>query len=295
MKAGYVSAAVGVIAAVTVAVIGVSASTIRPDAQGPTVAPGSRTVAGAALEAHEASWHQRLPGEDGWTARGTVTEHLETITEGGVERWRRRQIASLGPVRFVNDTIVDKATLAAVRFERRLESDSAIDAELEERLAAAGQIYPYTVEFDGREFRKRIGAEGDVKTETGTLMQDGFDGSVLGLVVAALPLTDEYRATMPVTFLNPGDASLTFYNVVATVVGRETVEAGGRSFATWKVDIEWLDPGTGGVMSAGGEDQAGGAYWIADGAGGSTPHVLKYRNESVDFELVDGGLRSVAR
>ncbi len=66
--------------------------------------------------------------------------------------------------------------------------------------------------------------------------------------------------------------------VDAEAMQSETVD--GKDWV--RVDVGWLDFPSTAVSSVAGPDEAGGAYWVAQN-GAAVPHVLRYKNESVDI------------
>ncbi len=65
--------------------------------------------------------------------------------------------------------------------------------------------------------------------------------------------------------------------IVLSIYGRFTASIDGAPF-----NVRWLEFSSKVPSSIAGPDEAGGAYWVAM-HGGTVPHVLRYKNASVDI------------
>lgn len=170
------------------------------------VEPGAEEVEGARLKAFDSRWAQRIPGEDGWADSGVVEETLVSEQENGTKRWVRTQTVRRGKLVFINRTVFAAGTLRPIYFERKVGDE--VPELILERLRAAGFALEYRIDFNGREYRKTVAQEsGDPRVEDGVLSKMFYDGSVLGLVVATLPLVENYTARLPIVFVTPRDGS----------------------------------------------------------------------------------------
>lgn len=103
-----------------------------------------------------------------------------------------------------------------------------------------------------------------------------FDGWIAGLAIAALPLKEDYWASLPTaTHLFKG-----IHHLTIRVVAREEYETPrGEKIDAWAVEAEWVDLGSGDIYEPGAEGD-GGVYHIAVEPGGGVPYVLKYEAQS---------------
>ena len=231
-----------------------------------TTPVGAAAVDAGRLHPYLARWSQEIPGEDGkWIAKGGFEERLEIDEQG---HWRHTQIT----LRNANGIVVtgartlDRKTLQPLRFERQVENA------------------PPTVPVEFLLEYEPAGYAGEAKTADGTVTQvkraldlPMFDGSIIGLVIAALPLEDGYHASLP-TVIPSLKAT---YWLEARVVGRKTVTTtDGSEVETWEVKTEWYNIDDKAVYP-GGRDQSGGAYYIAVKPGDGEPFVVEYASNGV--------------
>ena len=242
--------------------------------QGP-VMPGDPQVAGAELAAYSARWQSQVSQNGEWVAQpGFLTE--EMTLEG--DRWVRIQVTDQGPWGTVTRVEMDRNTLRPLLLRRSL-LDKTPDMVIEQ-LKAAGFVNEFEMRFEGRQLEiRKTDFDGQTSVEARDLGAAFFDGSVLGLIVAALPLEEGASARVPILFVDGRAGDITQYWVDTRVVGKEEVN-GSEAV---RVDVAWLDFETEAMSSEPGPDAAGGAYWITEEAGGDVPPVPRYRNESFDI------------
>jgi len=117
-----------------------------------------------------------------------------------------------------------------------------------------------------------------------------FEGSGLGLVIAALPLEEGYDARLPVAMNLGLTEELTLYTVRVRVTGKERFPwKGKKKVEAWIVDVDWEDHDTGEVSAAGGAALPGGAYFVVPDPPNGFPHVPRYQNDTSRIEVVVEG------
>ena len=246
----------------------------------PTVLPGDPAVAGSDLLGYDARWQSRVQRNGQWSDRSIVTETL--VREG--DHWLRVQVTDQGGWALESRVELDRATLRPVRLRRTLQAGTPEDVRA--RLEQAGFLQEFEIDFGADGVRTRaVPFDGDAEEREDRFSTSFFDGSTLGLLIAALPLEPGYSVRFPILFVDGRAADLTPYWVDATVIGWE--EVAGRD--ALRVDVAWADFETGDVTSAPGPDAPGGAYWIHPGAGGDSPPVPRYRNDTFDILVTSGG------
>ena len=131
------------------------------------------------------------------------------------------------------------------------------------------------------------GKDGEKQVAQGELPTQMFEGSGLGLALAALPLADDFEARLPVAMNLGLTDELTLYNVRVRVSGKEIFpRKGKKEVEAWIVDVDWEDFETGEVTAAGGPDSSGGSYFVVPDPPKGFPHVPRYQNEGGAIELV---------
>ncbi len=235
---------------------------------------GSREVSGKRLRPFDATWT---------SAKAEITEVATIEKRDGrkcyvrVQHWPALQE---GVVSVRSELVLDASTLETVSFQTEL-------VGLPEGAGVGDTPVFLRWEFDGANYACTVqrGVAGERVTNRSALPAPMFEGSGLGLALAALPLKDGYEARLPVAMNLGLTDALTLYNVHARVVGTETFEWKGKDVEAWVVDVDWADPETGEITSAGGADAPGGAYFVAAKPPKGCPHVVSYRNDSVRIEL----------
>lgn len=229
-----------------------------------TAPVGGAMVETSRLAPFHARWTNNRPDEEGnWSIRGSFEEILE-IDEGGM--WRHTQITrSAGRDMVVTGVrLLDRETLRPIRFDRKLENGPP---------AASVTM---TVEYSARGFEMRgVTADGKTTNFEKELSTPMFDGSIVGLTIAALPLEEGYFATMPTAI--PA-LKATFWLEARVIGSREFVAANGVKIETWEVNAEWYNFDDKDIYP-GGRDLSGGAYYIAKNPGDGVPFVVEYAND----------------
>lgn len=195
--------------------------------------------------------------------------------------YMRRQVWPMQEgVDLVSELVLDAKTLETVSFQREV-------VGLPEGASLGGQAEFARWEFKGAEWKGTTRTGGKEDKSEGTLPAPMFDGNGLGLVLAALPLEEGFSARLPVAMTLGLATEWTQYEVVARVVAEEFVEGPkGKEVQAWVVDVDWIDPVSGEVTSAGGMDAPGGAYFIVTSPPKGFPHVARYQNDSGTIELL---------
>ncbi|MEM9532886.1 MAG: hypothetical protein AAGA23_18340 [Pseudomonadota bacterium] len=108
------------------------------------------------------------------------------------------------------------------------------------------------------------------------LPMPAFDGWIVGLAIATLPLETGYWASLPtVTHTFEG-----IHHLTVRVIDRATIEAGnGEPAESWVVEAEWVDLGSGDIYPPGAAE-TGGVYHLAVNPGNGVPPVIKYEAQS---------------
>jgi len=274
------SALWGVVCLATIA----SVSPLAAQEEAARIAPGSGALQGQDLSEFVASWQERRMGESEWRDASRVHETLEVT--GGGSHLEFTRFADQGGWGIEVTVVLDRATLAPVSLVRAVSED--LPAPVRDRLTNAGFSQRFEYEFGSEGYRvSHTEFDGTVREESHALEAPVFDGTALGLVLAALPLQAGYEVRLPVLFVQAGDGSATPYDILARVVEEKTLTSpDGRSVPAFQVDVDWLAPETGVVTSPGGPDQPGGAYWIVRQPPQDFPPVPRYKNNSVDYVLL---------
>ncbi|ANM29630.1 hypothetical protein ABI59_08630 [Acidobacteria bacterium Mor1] len=243
--------------------------------------PGDPALRGDALRPFEYTWEELLFRGGEWFDRGSRID--ETLSRAG-DTWVRTQTFRHKGWQATTTVTLDARTLAPRRIERRLGDETP--QPVLDRLKQVGFARWFVVEFEEHAYRlTREALDGTVEKEEGELPLPLFDASTAGLVLAALPLAEGYRSRFAVAFLSPADGTPTFYRMIARTTGRR--ELTGHDTYAWNVDVDWAELGTGEISSPGGEDKAGGAYWILTDPPAGLPFVPRYANESLRYVMPD--------
>ncbi len=246
-----------------------------------SVLPGNGMVVGSALTAYDASWQSRDNQTGEWQDRAVITEAL--TVEG--DRWVRVQETKRPAWGVQTRVEMDRATLRPLFLRRTLLPNTP--QQVMDQLAANGFVKELEIHFNGASYETHTTAfDGTTDVKRGEIGEPFFDGSILGLVIAALPLKDGYEARIPILFVDGRAGDVTPYWVEASVIGSEPVN--GKD--AMRVDVGWAEFDSGVVTSAPGPEAAGGAYWITKNAGGDVPPVPRYRNENVDIVVSSGAM-----
>ena len=282
MKANPTLLAAGLAAAGTglfsLTVFGIDAKSIASGETPAYTTPiGAAAVETSRLQPYLARWTQETTDEDGnWVINGSFEERLEIDQKG---HWRHTQILRRKAAGVVVTGLrtLDHKTLQPLRFERHVEN------------APQGAPVGFVVTYGRHGYEREItAADGTVTSLKRDLDLPMFDGSIAGLVIAALPLEDGYYASLPTVI----PALKATYWLEARVVGQKTFTAAdGSQVETWEVNAEWYNIDAKDVYP-GGRDHSGGAYYIAMKPGAGVPHVVEYAANGVRITW-DGEHRSI--
>lgn len=188
---------------------------------------GDAMIDGSILKPYKNAWKiiYAFPGKEPFLV-GTWTDELTAVEINGRHLLKRSQMADYAKYNIVSTyaNVFDPKTMAPVSqdFTR---SDTGEWAHRD---------------FDSTRVRYRRGISADAaKTQTGQieLKEHVFDynGGMYGVLLAALPLKEGYRATLSTLSEDRDELD----HVTVTVGKQELVEAGpGRQVMAWRVDTE---------------------------------------------------------
>ncbi len=184
-------------------------------------------VDGSALEPYVAHYKE-LPTDATQAGSGRErSTRLERIRVGGNDAWRLG-ITMLGQ----EGTVYDEVQMMADTFEPVMRYVSALTLLHQVEVYAADGMKGYRVANDGS------------SAQPLDIQPDGkrFGGPVAPLVLAGRALESGMTFDLPTfsTDMGPDGANLVSR---VRVLGRETVEAAGRSWSTWVIETELLDAG----------------------------------------------------
>ena len=236
---------------------------------------GSSKVRGSKLKPFDAQWKG---------SGGAVISEVATLEKVDGKRcyvWRQVWPMNGGQLEMHSELVVDAKTLATISFQKQVVGLPPG--------AGLGQRPTFMRwEFDGADYSLTTRVADQEATEDGSLPRASFEGSALGLVLAALPLKQGYSARLPIAMSLGLSAELTTYMITARVVGTEKIAVpGGRKLKAWVVEVDWADLETEELSSKGGAEESGGAYYVVTNPPKGLPHVLRYRNEGSSIDLFD--------
>lgn len=249
------------------------------DFEGPSLEVGNKRVQGRRISDFDGRW--RMGEGEG---AQVVREWARGDKLGNKRILRRGQVWPMGgPVELHTELTMDPRTLEVLSYQHHVQG-------LPEGAGIGGGLSTIIRwEFEGPAFTRTVGEGEDAKTEALELDRAMFDGNALGLILAALPLKDDYSAKLPVAMSLNLSPELTRYWVGARVTGKESIPRdGGRDLEAWIVDTAWFDYGSGALTSPGGATRSGGAYWVLTDPPKGVPHVLRYRNDTSRIDWVQG-------
>ncbi len=236
---------------------------------------GHRSVKGKMLKPFDSKWTGSALSDE---ARITEKSAFQRID--GKKLYVRRQVFPMQQGLSLQTTVcLDPKTLRTVRLEQEVLGLPAG--------AGLGQAPEYCRwDFDGAKYERLQRHAGEEQRDSGSLDEPMFDGGALGLVLAALPLKDGYRARLPICMPLNLSPELTRYWVDVRVVGKEPFEGPrGKTVEAWVVAVDWLDFESEKVTSKGGYDEPGGAYFVVPKPPKGFPHVPRYANAGGVIEL----------
>ena len=241
----------------------------------PLFAVGDARIAGGRIKPGRATYYVRVKNPAGsWVGQGTITETAKSIEVEGQAAICREQVR-LQPdwKRVIHTAVFANKDLTPFSTRRRMDDTSQypVGAEIAFDLNYKGKLLAGSHQAKG-------GEKGPVEAiDMGMAM---FEGDVLGLLLAALPLREGFLAKLPVMYSQQRAP----YWVVARVVGRKTFTTGtGTSVNAWAVETDWHDMKTGDVYPGKG---SGGTYYVVPDPPAGYPNVPKYINDSFDSEVI---------
>jgi len=225
-----ISGRVAVCATILFASSFLSASDARAQAAQPAASRlevGDAAVDGSQLKPYKNAWKMvyTFPGKQPFLV-GVWTDELEEVEIGGRHLMKRTQMADYAKYHVVVSytNVFDPKTMAPVEQEFHRSSTG----EWAKR------------EFDGKTVKYERGESADpAKKQRGELKLDhaifDYEGGMYGVLLAALPLREGYKATFP--SLSEDRDELEW--VTLTVGKQELVDAGnGKQVMAWPVDTE---------------------------------------------------------
>lgn len=249
----------------------------EPDPTIPKVSPGDPALNTSALQFPRSVYYTRMKNAQGqWQTSGTLTEYGKPHEQNGQALMDRIQVQTFNDGRsFLSHraTLV-KGSLKPLRNKR----ESSLPQY------QPGFLKSFDVNYDGKHLRGTCDKheEGEAAFPEKKMEETMFEGDVLGIVLAALPLKKGYQVRLPVMYSQMG----VIYTVVAKVVGKKVfLGPDGQSLNAWAVNTDWHDHSNGSVLP-GGEAESGGTYYVIPKPPKGYPHVPKYINQSFDTEVI---------
>ncbi|GAB4196443.1 MAG: hypothetical protein Tsb002_29780 [Wenzhouxiangellaceae bacterium] len=132
---------------------------------------------------------------------------------------------------FVNQEYADDVATDTIIFDRKTLAYRA-------RQLGGGADSPYRLEIEVQDHHLTgqltpgQGSDYQPRSYDKQYPHDAFEPAIINYFIAALPLSEGYRASLPVFDLN--DGSQMFWSNIE-VLGRETLTIDGHTFDTWKV------------------------------------------------------------
>ncbi len=255
--------------------VGMAASSAAPSASNATaqqsmISVGDAVVDGRRLRPFEATWTSESVVQGRLVPSGTYHERLEATVYEGQPAWRRFQVRELDDGRRSETVLVfDRRTLAPLTLEHT-KTGAFADAAVQKMTVR------YTP--DGAAGTRTLvnGTSDSVSVAMGS---GGFETSMIGLVLAVLPLADGYQAELPTIYAQIGEE----YVLRPRVNGTHTfADADGQPVTAWRVEVEWLNLRTQDIYTAG-DTESGGTYYIVTDPPAGFPPVPRYVNENTDI------------
>lgn len=242
-----------------------------------TTPVGSRIVDGTKLFPFHAFWVRSTKNGDDWAIDGMAEEVLALDEEG---RWRHTQI--LRPkdrdTKVVATRTLDQDTLRPLHFLRTLENGpqgSPIEINLEIGSLDVTGHYLF--------------ADGTTTPFHQELAMPMFDGFIIGLVIATLPLAEDFRITLPTVIPT---LNVTYWLEIR-VSGKMPYQVRtGEIIEVWEVTANWYNIDAQDWYPPG-RDDWGGAYYIAVEPGDGVPFVVEYAHSTLIFAW-DGERHTIA-
>lgn len=232
-----------------------------------TTPVGSRIVDTGKLAPYNAVWvrHARADEESDWAVSGSAEETLE-VDENG--RWRHTLIIRPKDrdMKVVATRTLDQETFRPLHFLRTLENGPEAAPVIIEHTIGPIDVSGYSLMADGTKtpFEKE-------------LAMPMFDGFIVGLVIAALPLEEGYRETLPTSIPTLNST----YWLEIYVTGKMPYEViTGEVIEVWEVTVNWYNIDDDDWYPPG-RDDWGGAYYIAVEPGNGVPFVVEYAHSTL--------------
>ncbi|MEM8817618.1 MAG: hypothetical protein AAGE85_17495 [Pseudomonadota bacterium] len=225
---------------------------------------GDGMIQGNKLKPYELSWRQCALQEQKWVSQGTVTERLEAIGNGVV----RHSQSTKRPDGMVSraNTYFDRASFAPLRIDVSISKDG-------ETLASQRRLL-------GEDGYTGVATRGeDSQALQGRASRRMMHGAVMGLPLATIDYQPE-----PVRFTASMVSFDGTYDVIATWVGKETLDVGDLSVDSWLIDVEWHHRESGDVYPPG-PDASGGRYWVVQDPPDGVPYVPRYKTDTYAVEF----------
>ena len=241
----------------------------------PLIGPGHQLLDTSNLQFPRAVYYARAKSGDGpWNTQGTLTEWGKEIEKDGKKVVARHQVVTFanGKNFIAHTTEMETSGLMPLGSTRETDLPQY----------PPGFVKWFQLEYKAGKLQGQWHKEGQDQEAFPaiTLKSAMFEGDVLGVVLAALPLKKGFRARLPVMY---SQMSIP-YTVVARVVGHQDFKTvTGATVRAWAVETDWHDLKSGEVSPGGG---SGGTYYVVPKPPPGYPHVPKYINDSFDTELV---------
>ena len=234
-----------------------------------TVPVGSSAVDETRLQPYRAVWAQIATGTDGATNPAAFEETLGQDDDGN---WHHVQISRPGEAIVTQTRTLKARTLESLSLVRTIENGPAHLPTLTRFTTGHGRID-----------NEQTLADGTQEDTSYAIGQPNFDGWVAGVIIAALPLEEGYRASLPTTT----HSMAANHQLNVEVIGQAEITAlNGAVVDAWEVEAEWFDLASGDIYPAGREG-SGGTYYIALNPGAGVPHVVEYAAQGFSI-LWDG-------
>jgi hypothetical protein len=188
---------------------------------------GDPGVDGSFLKPYKNAWKvvYEFPGKEPFLV-GTWTDELSAVDINGRHLLKRTQMADYAKYNFVTTyvNVFDSKTMSPVSMDFK-RNDTGEWAHRD---------------FDGARVKYRRGASGDeAQIQTGQLEMNeaifDYDGGMYGLLLAALPLKEGFKATFPTLSEDRDELD----QITVTVGKQELVDAGpGKQVMAWPIDTE---------------------------------------------------------
>jgi len=235
------------------------------DAPIPVVAPGDDGLDGSFLEAFQARYAQKMVmGEESQDAGFRTIALVDARYPAG--EGVRLMTTMVGQA-----TVSDEVQMLRAGFAPVARIVSSVQVMHQVQVYSEGKVQGYQIAKDGSEAQPiEIEIDGN-----------RFDGASVDLVLTALPLSEGYRARLPVLSTDFGPELANLWCEV-TVKGKESVEAAGRTYEAWIVEKAFLD-GEQKPLEIQGQPMPTFTSWIAS----EPPYVVKANFGPMQVELVE--------